>query len=612
MNTAKLLLSEKLITKEQYEQAYLDHKTDGKTIGFHLIRRNIVSSDDLVRFQMERLGMKRRDKSTIVDLPKHITELVSPDTAHNWRVLPLDLKSNIITLGMADPADDLAMDTIARYTSLTVSPTLISEDDMTWALDHYYGDINKPPIRNTMPLIPQETQSEQMADDWFDSPRDTISWGINIEDALTNAVRISAKMAEKKKSISPAPADDAPAPSEDNDVPETPSPEQSPSEIAVERTALVADEPPVELADIVPRLNGSSVPPSPEISSETAKIAKDVARMLASVPPSESETAIPVDEQEAEMPAEPIPGDRETPLIPEGDTLDVSWSSLEPITESSEIPSLDGIEDEAALGWSVITAQRELNRTKQFSGAGDSGARTSEAEERPTIIPEGDPPSGSFVMDKGVDSWVDTTPAALVQHIAAPEHRKFQSSPSTPAIMQARMSLAPPHRAHQRTEGELLHEIYTTDSRDELISLALEYILRFAGRALFLVVRKSEIRGFHVAGEYTSREAIRTFWIPFNERSTLGEVAVSGTTYLGPIGDKPADAVFCAALGGRPSHALLVPIILKNRTIGILFADQVKTQQIAWPRLNRLTEAITSSLTRFVLREKHQRDATKS
>jgi hypothetical protein len=111
-----------------------------------------------------------------------------------------------------------------------------------------------------------------------------------------------------------------------------------------------------------------------------------------------------------------------------------------------------------------------------------------------------------------------------------------------------------------------------------------------------------------VAGEYTRRDAVRTFWIPFSERSTLGQVAISGNTYLGPIGDKPADAVFCAALGGRPSHALLIPIILKRRTIGMLFADGVETQQIAWPRLNRLTEAITTALTGFITREKQKKN----
>ena len=134
--------------------------------------------------------------------------------------------------------------------------------------------------------------------------------------------------------------------------------------------------------------------------------------------------------------------------------------------------------------------------------------------------------------------------------------------------------------------------------------LALEYMLRFATRAVFLVARQTEIRGFHVAGEFTNRDSIRSFWIPFAARSTLGKVARTGQIHLGPIGSKPADAIFCAALGGCPGNALMIPIVIKGRTAGILFADHIEVTEIAWPRLTRLLEAVTSSLTRLLFKGK--------
>ena len=487
MNTAKLLLSENLITNDQYEQAVLDRRSEGKTVVHHLVRRGLISSDALIEFQIDRLGMKRHRQSSLAKIPPNLIPKITTALAHRYRVIPVSQESNVLALGMTDPVDDEAMDAISRHASLIIRPVLISEEDMSWALSRYYSDHeNKKTGKSAKDTMPRIRRSEVIAEPGTDDrPRETLSWGVSIEDALTNAVKITS--------------------------------------------------------------------------------VRDTDTHLFSIAPT------------------PAKNDAE-----DGDTS--GWD-----IEAHDVPSEMPEHTEIAP---VTEAPLPLDEM------------TDSPNERPTVIPDAVPPLiENLESGGGLDSWLDTTPADTLQHAAEPELRTFHSVPPNPMVMEARMSLLPPHKVHQHTEGELLHEILNTNSRDELISLALEYMLRFAGRAVFLVVRKTEIRGYHIAGEYTRREAIRTFWIPFNQRSTLGQVAISGNTYLGPMGDKPADAVFCAALGGRPSHALVVPVILKHRTVGILFADQVRTQEIAWPRLNRLTEAITSSLARFILTEKTKRNS---
>ncbi|MBN2342604.1 MAG: hypothetical protein JXX29_17910 [Deltaproteobacteria bacterium] len=489
MNTAKLLLSEKLITKNQYEQAYLDNMAHGATIGFHLIQSGAVSSEAMVTFQMERFGLKRRKKNTLNTIPGHVIRKITRYLANKYRVLPISTSADVLLLGITEPTNDKAMDMVANYTAMAVQPILVSEDDMTWALNRYFNSDAQNAARDTMPLANKERQGGGWDDD--DAPRDTISWGVNIEDALSRAVTVSAKQTDRNLlSVVPPPP-----PREPTKQPKTVE-SQTHSSIPPKHSA------PPQKEDSG---NFGELPPSEEVADQ-------LARTSISIPP-------------------------------------------------PHMPSQD---------------------------------------ERPTIIP-GAPPHGG-----GVDSWTDTTPATELQEQVSPALRSYlppSVKPSIGAPGAPRVSILPPHKTHARTEGELLHAVITTNSRDEIISLALEYMLRFAGRALFFIVKKTEIRGFHIAGEYTNRESVRSFWIPFNTRSTLGQVATSGLTYLGPIGRKPADAVFCAALGGRPSHALVVPIILKNRTVGILFADRVQTQEIAWPRLNRLTEAITGSLNRFIQKE---------
>ncbi|MBN2804837.1 MAG: hypothetical protein JXR91_17205 [Deltaproteobacteria bacterium] len=198
-------------------------------------------------------------------------------------------------------------------------------------------------------------------------------------------------------------------------------------------------------------------------------------------------------------------------------------------------------------------------------------------------------------VNSTINRWNDTGAAALISQMSSPKNIKHQRNSLFPN--RAARSSNPSGAGSDRTDGEILHAIATTQSRDEIIALALEYLLRFSKRAVFMVNSNNKIRGFHVAGTNTNRESIKAFWIPFFARSTLGTVAQTGQMHLGPVGNTPADKIFKAALGGDKGNTLMIPIVIKTKTAGILYADQLDVPQIAWPRLTRLLEAVSSSLS---------------
>jgi len=443
--TARLLLSEKQITEEQYEQAYLEFMERGGTMGFHLVAAGAISSENLVAFIEKHFGLRRRSRPMLETIPAHLVRRISRATALRHRVLPISIRQSALQLGVADPCDSATLDEIARLAGMPVSPVLISEDDMSWAIARYYPEATDDSRRDTPPFSLLDADKglwHPHAEDGDDEEgrRHTISWGITIEDALASAV------ADAPRESTPPVQETVP-----------------PIALTVRLDPPATDEPPV-------------LPPAEDTSSSLH-----------------------------------------------------SWTDNRPSTPAPR-----------------------------------QSTPPSEPPRRHSLFPQG--------------------------------------------AQKSRTSIPLPGGARNRTEGELLQAVATTKSRDEIIILALEYMLRFSKRAVFLVTRQSEIRGFHVAGEYTNRESIRSFWIPFSARSTLGVVARSGQMHLGPIGSKPADAVFCAALGGSKGAALMIPIVIAQRTAGILFADGIETHEIAWPRLTKLLEAVTGSLSRLLLKSKTQDD----
>jgi hypothetical protein len=147
------------------------------------------------------------------------------------------------------------------------------------------------------------------------------------------------------------------------------------------------------------------------------------------------------------------------------------------------------------------------------------------------------------------------------------------------------------------TTGELLHQISAASKRDEIIKAALEFLLHYSERSIFFVVQQERIKGHSVAGEATSREAIRSLWIPANSVSTLREVVSDRQIHYGALGSSPADTVLASALGGKPERALVVPVMIRSRVVGLLYADKLPADPLPWDQLERLTDVVGAAFT---------------
>jgi type IV pilus assembly protein PilB len=72
-----------------------------------------------------------------VDIPKEILCLVPEEIARKMKVIPIDLKDEMLILGMADPRDLEAVDLIKKAVRKKVSPRLISSADLNKIFTQY-------------------------------------------------------------------------------------------------------------------------------------------------------------------------------------------------------------------------------------------------------------------------------------------------------------------------------------------------------------------------------------------------------------------------------------------------------------------------------------------
>jgi hypothetical protein len=80
----------------------------------------------------------------------------------------------------------------------------------------------------------------------------------------------------------------------------------------------------------------------------------------------------------------------------------------------------------------------------------------------------------------------------------------------------------------------------------------------------------------------------------------MRKVVTERQIHFGALGFDPADSVLAAALGGRPERAMIVPVVIRERVVGLLYADRLEIDSPPWSRLQRLGDVVAENLGRLI------------
>ncbi|ALC17434.1 hypothetical protein DSOUD_2684 [Desulfuromonas soudanensis] len=113
-----------------------------------------------------------------------------------------------------------------------------------------------------------------------------------------------------------------------------------------------------------------------------------------------------------------------------------------------------------------------------------------------------------------------------------------------------------------------------SSDREDIADGIAEYIGQEFPRGALFMIRGGNAFGWKAMMDGEEIARFDEFQIPLDEPSVLKTVAETGSNFLGPIPRTPFNSMMLQEFGGRmPETALLLPLFMMGRVVGILYID---------------------------------------
>jgi type IV pilus assembly protein PilB len=134
----EILLKQKLITREQLQQAIDYQMSKGGRLGRALVELGFVTDDDVTAALSRQYGLPAANLNEL-EVDPNVIKLIPMETALKHQVLPVNRVGSSLTLVMADPTNVFAMDDVKFMTGFYVEPLVASETAIIEAIRKHYG-----------------------------------------------------------------------------------------------------------------------------------------------------------------------------------------------------------------------------------------------------------------------------------------------------------------------------------------------------------------------------------------------------------------------------------------------------------------------------------------
>jgi type IV pilus assembly protein PilB len=148
----ELLISSRLMNKEQLEKAFQLQKEKGGSLREAILALNLVKENDLVKVLSEGLGFPPLDLRRF-KIDYEIVKIIPIDIARQHQVIAISKMGNAVTVAMVDPLNIFAIDAISSLTGYKINPIIASGHDIAQAIELSYPDATKGIIDNLVQEI---------------------------------------------------------------------------------------------------------------------------------------------------------------------------------------------------------------------------------------------------------------------------------------------------------------------------------------------------------------------------------------------------------------------------------------------------------------------------
>ncbi|MCD4779232.1 MAG: GspE/PulE family protein [Candidatus Omnitrophica bacterium] len=157
----ELLISKKLIRREQLEEALADAKRSNRMLGTVLLQKGMVKEKDMVLVLSEQLNIPFFDLEKYkIDLD--CINLISKKDALRWKLLPVKREDGNLIVAMIDPMDLDVVDELEQRTELNIIPMFTTMSNFRDAVQRIYSVVGHDGQRLQGVTHPEETEEDDL------------------------------------------------------------------------------------------------------------------------------------------------------------------------------------------------------------------------------------------------------------------------------------------------------------------------------------------------------------------------------------------------------------------------------------------------------------------
>lgn len=138
LRIGQLLIEEEIVSAEDIEKALKEQKKSGKFLCTVLIEMGLVQEDSILPVLAKQLNLSFvKIKSLHIEPP--VISKVPAKFAIHYKLMPIKLEQNTITIAVTDPLDVHTLDDLRLILGIEVKAILAGEKDILEAIRAYYG-----------------------------------------------------------------------------------------------------------------------------------------------------------------------------------------------------------------------------------------------------------------------------------------------------------------------------------------------------------------------------------------------------------------------------------------------------------------------------------------
>ena len=142
----ELLISEKLITRDQLVEALAYQKAHGNRLGSCLVKLNFVSEESLTSTLSRQYGIASINLAYF-EADAEIIKIIPRDVANKYQVIPLSREGSTLQIAMSDPNNVVLLDELKFITGLHIDPLVAAESQLRTAILKAYGTTHDAEVK---------------------------------------------------------------------------------------------------------------------------------------------------------------------------------------------------------------------------------------------------------------------------------------------------------------------------------------------------------------------------------------------------------------------------------------------------------------------------------